>query len=184
MMSCNSANRYSSFNEMHMLHPFRRVYFSRDSPVITFPESSSKFRVPSVFAVDPIAVRLPDEQGARRVERAAGAGSRPLLPPVVEDVAKGSLRMLNVVPILDDGHEGYLAVWLASPVNDQRPTPHRDDGRVFIAVYGAEGLEPKRTAEISDGTRIAEITTAPGGRVVGITYRDMSRAWRLSEIDF
>lgn len=184
-LNCNSANRYSSFDQMHELHPFRRVFFSRDSPVITFPESSSKFRHPSVYAVSPTAVRLPDEGARRSTGNDATSGSKMFMPPTLEGVARNSLRMLNVIPVLDDGYEAYLAIWLAGPSDkQQRPTPHRDEGRVFVAVYGSDGQEPKRMTEIVDGTRIAEITTAPGGRAAAITYRDMSKAWRISEIDF
>lgn len=184
MQSMNVGNIISTFDEMFRTHRLRKVFVIRDSVLLTYPFTTSRVPFPSAYvlpgwAVETAATR---ESGIPRDYSRSWAAT---LAPRLAGDEKLRLKPVGIVPSVSEGKSGLLVAWLsAGPGDGDRQTPQRDRGRPFLARYDIEGGRPKSWVEIEDGTRIGELTSSPDGRAFAVTYRDMSKEWSISRVDF
>jgi hypothetical protein len=182
--SANSQNRYSKFDEMHRFHRYRKVYFIRNTALITYPESASRFPVPAVYVMGSGALSAALHSDlVKKAPRDYESGMVPFHVPKVVGVSPDTFRALNIVPVVLRDALNYLVVWVVVPPELlNRSTPNRDQGRVFLALYAPSGKEAETFSELPSGVRVSEVTSSPDGRAFVICYQDILREWSVAEV--
>lgn len=182
------ANMVGSWEECARTHPLRRVFLLRDTVVFTYP-----FRLKGTYP--PVAFILPrgavetEQLRKSSIERDYPSGwLSPFHWPRVEGELHREAKPLGIVPVVSGGSSGLLVAWSVTksgPRGDSEKKPSARGGAgVFLATYGIEGKDARKIEEIRDGTRIGELTSAPDGTAFAVTFRDISKEWSISRIDF
>ena len=184
MQSMNVGNIVTTFDEMFRTHRLRKVFVIRDSVLLTYPFTTSRVPFPSAYVLPGWAVETAAMRKAG-IPRDYSRNWVATLAPRIAGDEEVRLKPVGIVPSVSEGKSGLLVAWLsAGPGDESRDTPHRDRGRPFLARYDIEGEKPKSWVEIEDGTRIGELTSSPDGQAFAVTYRDMSKEWSISRVDF
>jgi hypothetical protein len=184
MQSMNIEGIVSTFDEMLRTHRLRRVFVVRDSVLLTYPFRTSRVPFPSAYILPGWAL---ETEALRKsgIPRDYSRSWASMHTPKGESFEKAGLKPVGIVPIVSEGRSGLLVAWIAAgPEQENRDTPYRDRGGLFLARYDIEGGRPKSWDEIEDGTRVGELTSSPDGRAFAVTFRDMSKEWSISRIDF
>lgn len=190
---CSPVNAFKTFEDMVKTHPRRKVNLLRDDVVLSMP-GASRWSYPAACVLSSENLRGSRENPgtAAKVAPSGLVSFVPLFkPPVLEGVPDWrSLRALNVLPFSRGTVPMYLVVWFAGGEETARRDvpeggPYRDAGRIIFAGYGASVRPtdaPEWVAEVEGGTRIAEVSATPDGRIFALTYSKISEGWRVSEI--
>lgn len=182
------ASMMSSFEESFRTFPLRRVFLLRGSVVLTFPFPRERNDTPVAW------IQAGGHLQTKAMSKLAfesdySANSLvPLHKPRLGEERLRSAKPIGIVPVVSDGRSAFLAAWLtrgSGEPEDVEPTaPRRDRGRLLLTLYDTEGKEAKKVEEVEDGTRIGELTASPDGTAYAMTFRDISKEWSLSRIDF
>ncbi len=185
-------NMVGSFEESAMTHELRKVFLKRNTVVLTYPFLRKGASAPVVW----IEGSQPYASKAERAKRKAGSSQRgdhggwlaPLhWPRLGEEQFRGA-KPIGIVPIVSEGKSAFLAAWLTrgsgEPADLEPAEPRRDHGRLLLTLYDTEGKDARKVEEVEDGTRIGELTASPDGTAYAVTFRDISKEWSISRIDF
>lgn len=188
MQGAALANMMASFEESFRTHGLRRVFLLRDTVVLTYPFPRERGRNPVVW-IEPRATLETKamRKGGFVRDYSPGALAPLHWPRLGEEQFRGA-KTIGIVPVVSDGKSALLAAWLtrgAGEPEDTEPTaPRRDRGRLLLTLYDTEGRDAKKVEEVEDGTRIGELTSSPDGTAYAVTFRDISKEWSISQIDF
>lgn len=182
------ANMMASFEESFRTFPLRRVFLLRDSVVLTYPFPRERTGIPVVwnYSGGYLGTKAMRKRG---FEKDYSGNELALLywPRLGEEEFRGA-KPIGIVPVVSDGKSAYLAAWLTrgsgEPADLEPAEPRRDHGRLLLTLYDTEGKDAKKVEEVEDGTRIGELTASPDGTAYAVTFRDISKEWSISRIDF
>lgn len=188
MSSGALGNMMGSFEESVRTHPLRRVFLMRDTVVLTYPFLRKKGSAPVAWIEARGAVATKKLMKSS-IGREVGTGTlAPLhFPRLGEEHFRGA-KPIGIVPVVSEGRSAFLAAWLTrgggEPEDPEPTAPRRDRGRLLLTLYDAEGKDAKEVGEVEDGTRIGELTSSPDGTAYAVTFRDISKEWSISRVDF
>ncbi len=184
MQAMNVGNILPSFEEMLRTHRLRRVFVVRDTVLLTYPFRTSRVPFPSAYILPGWALET-EALRKSNIPRDYSRNWASTHMPKGEAYEKAGLKPVGIVPIVSEGMSGLLVAWIAAgPEQEDRDTPYRDRGGLFLARYDIEGGRPKSWDEVDDGTRVGELTSSPDGRAFAVTFRDMSKEWSISRVDY
>lgn len=181
-------NMMGSFEESVRTHPLRRVFLMRDTVVLTYPFLRKQGSAPVAWIEASGAVAT-EQLRKKSIERGFETGAlAPLhFPRLGEEHFRGA-KPIGIVPVVSEGKSAFLAAWLtrgSGEPEDLEPTaPRRDHGRLLLTLYDTEGKDAKKVEEVEDGTRIGELMSSPDGTAYAVTFRDISKEWSISRVDF
>lgn len=181
-------NMMASFEESFRTFPLRRVFLLRDSVVLTYPFPRERSSTPVVWNYSGGYLGTKAMRKRSFEKDYAGNTLAPLhWPRLGEEQFRGA-KPIGIVPVVSDGKSAFLAAWLTrgsgEPEDPQPAAPRRDRGRLLLTLYDTEGKEARKVEEVEDGTRIGELTASPDGSAYAVTFRDISKEWSISRIDF
>lgn len=182
------ANMMASFEESFRTHSLRRVFLLRGAVVLTYPFPRERGGAAIVW-IDSGGYLATKSMRKRGFENDyAGNSLAPLHRPRLGEVHFRGAKPIGIVPVVSEGKSAFLTAWLtrgSGEPEDTHPTePHRSHGRLLLALYDTEGKEARKVEEVEDGTRIGELTASPDGTAYAMTFRDISKEWSISRIDF
>lgn len=189
MQSCALPNMVATFEESLRTLPLRRVFLARDSVVLTYPFILRGGSPPAAWIEGTLNYRSPKEtKSGRSTGLEQGPSFAPLHWPRLGGEQFRGAKPLGIVPVVTAGKSGLLAAWLTrgsgEPEDRDPASPRRDQGRLLLTLYDMEGKDARKVEEITDGTRIGELTSSPDGTAYAVTFRDISKEWSISRIDF
>lgn len=182
------SNMIFTFEERLRTFPLRRVFLLRASAVLTYPFPRERSRTPVAW-IQTGGPLFTEAMSRRSFEiDFLGNDLAPLhFPRLGEELLRGA-KPIGIVPVVSEGKSAFLAAWLtrgSGEPEDLEPTaPRRDHGRLLLALYDVEGKDAKKVEEVENGTRIGELTASPDGTAYAMTFRDISKEWSISRIDF
>ena len=182
------SNMMTSFEESFRTHRLRRVFLLRGSVVLTYPFPRERGGAGVVW-IDSGGYLETKSMRKRGFEKDyAGNALAPLHRPRLGEEHFRGAKPIGIVPVVSEGKAAFLAAWLtrgSGEPEDPEPTaPRRDHGRLLLTLYDTEGEAAKKVEEVEDGTRIGELTSSPDGTAYAVTFRDISKEWSISRIDF
>lgn len=181
-------NIMSSFEESFRTFRLRRVFPLRGSVVLTYPFATERVATPVAWIEPPGALKTKAMRRRGFTNDFEGGSLAPLFFPRLGEEHFRGAKPFGVVPIVSEGKSAFLVAWLSrgsGEPEDREPTaPRRDRGRLLLALYDTEGKEARKVEEIEDGTRIGELTASPDGTAYAVTFRDISKEWSISRIEF
>lgn len=182
------ANMMGSFEESLRTHALRRVFLLRDTVVLSYP-FLRKAGYPPVAWIEPSGSVASGKLRKATMGREADGGKLAPFnwPRLGEEQLRGA-KPVGIVPVVSDGKSALLAAWLTrssgEPDDPELAAPRRDRGRLLLALYDTDGKDAKKIGEVNDGTRVGELTASPDGTAYAVTFRDISKEWSISRIDF
>lgn len=177
-----------SFEERFRTFPLRRVFLLHGSVVLTYPFPRERSGTPVVW-IQTGGPLFTKAMSRRSFEiDYSGNDLAPLHKPRLGEEHFRGAKPIGIVPVVSEGKSAFLAAWLtrgSGEPEDPEPTaPRRDRGRLLLTLYDTEGKDAKKVEEVDDGTRIGELTSSPDGVAYAVTFRDISKEWSISRIDF
>lgn len=188
MQGAALANMMASFEESFRTFPLRRVFLLRGSVVLTYPFPRERGGAGVVWIEPRGALETKAMNKAGFARDYAGGSLAPLHRPRLGEEHFRDAKPIGIVPVVSEGKSAFLMAWLtrgSGEPEDIEPTaPRRDQGRLLLTLYDTEGKDAKKVEEVEDGTRIGELTSSPDGTAYAVTFRDISKEWSISRIDF
>lgn len=188
MQAAALANMMATFEESARTHRLRRVFLLRGSVVLTypFPRERGGAGVVWIDSGGYLATRSMKKLGFE--SDFAGNSLAPLHRPRLGEEHFRAAKPIGIVPVVSEGKSAFLAAWVTrgsgEPEDREPAAPRRDHGRLLLTVYDTEGKDARKVEEVDDGTRIGERTSSPDGTAYAVTFRDISKEWSISRIDF
>lgn len=181
-------NMVGSWEEASRTHSLRKVFLLRDTVVLTYP-FRLKERYPPVAWIMPRGTVETEQLRKRSIERDYPSGwLSPFHWPRFEGELHREANPLGIVPIVSGGSSGLLVAWVVTGSGPRGEAEAKPSARgapgLLLATHGIEGKDARRIEEITDGMRLGEMTSAPDGTAYAVTFRDLSKEWSISRIDF